>query len=257
MDDRIRDRRRSVRQGRGRRRAIPIIVLIILVAAGGTFLWLRSSSVFAVKTVTATATERITREDIAGATAPAVGVSLLRVSTGEVKKALAALPYVRSVEVYRDFPNTLEIELVEYEPLARVQASEGNVWLVSDDGRVLERVTPPRGYSLPLVIPAMSITLELGTQAPGEIIAALPVVRELLSGDVADKLPDVKQVDVNAAGEVGLTLADGSQLRLGTTDDLEQKLNAAVDAIERYVKDGKQWEYVDVSVPTRPAVKPK
>jgi hypothetical protein len=44
---------------------------------------------------------------------------------------------------------------------------------------------------------------------------------------------------------------------LGTTDDLEQKLNAAVDAIERYMKDGKQWEYVDVSVPTRPAVKPK
>ena len=69
-----------------------------------------------------------------------MGVSLLRVSTGEVKKALAALPYVRSVDVYRVFPNTLEIELVEYEPLARVQASEGNVWLVSDDGRVLERV---------------------------------------------------------------------------------------------------------------------
>ena len=87
----------------------------------------------------------------------------------------------------------------------------------------------------------MGITLKAGTQAPAEIIAALPVVRALLSGDVADKLPDVKQVDVNAAGEVGLTLADGSQLRLGTTDRPRPEVERCCrQLIERYLKDGKQ-----------------
>jgi cell division protein FtsQ len=254
MDERVRDR---VTQQRGRRRAVLVIVILVLVAAAGLFLWLRSSSVFAVKIVTATATERVTRDDIANATSQTLGVSLLKVSTRALEQALSALPYVRSVQVYRDFPNTLEVELVEYEPLARVQASAGDVWLVSDDGRVLENVTPPRGYSLPLVIPAMPLTLAPGTDAPGEIVGALAVVKELLHGDAAARLPDIKQVDVNAAGEVGLTLADGSQLRLGRPTDLDQKLKAAEAAIEAYSKDGRAWEYVDVSVPTRPAVKPK
>ncbi len=97
-----------------------------MVAAAGLFLWLRSSSVFAVNTVVATATERVTREEIVEATSAAMGVSLLRLSTGAIEEALSALPYVRSAEVYRSFPNGLEVRVVEYEPVARVQASQGD-----------------------------------------------------------------------------------------------------------------------------------
>jgi cell division protein FtsQ len=257
MNDRIRDRRRSVNQKRGRRRAIPIIALILVVAATGSYLWLRSSSVFAVKTITATATERISQKDIAAATASALGVNLLQLSTGRIEEALSALPYVRSADVHRAFPNALEIQLEEYVPLARVQASEGNVWLVSEDGRALERITPPRGYSLPLVIPAASLTLTAGGEVPAEIVAALPVVSQLVTDDIAEKLPDVKQIEVSAAGEVALTLADGSQLRLGRPVNLERKLMVAVDIFQQCLRDNKQVEYVDVSVPERAAVKAK
>lgn len=257
MDDRIRDRRRSVRQQRGRRRAVPIVLLIVVVAAAGAFLWLRSSSVFAVKSVTATATERVTRQDIIDATTEAMGVSLLRVSTGAIEEALSTLPYVRSADVYRSFPNTLEVQVVEYEPLARVQASEGSVWLVSEDGRVLERVAPPRGYSLPLVMPATALSLTAGVRVPAEIVGALPVVSALVTGGMAEELPDVKQVDVSSAGEVALTLADGSELRLGTPTDLDRKLRAYASIIQDCLKVGKQVEYVDVSVPERAAVKVK
>jgi cell division protein FtsQ len=255
MDDRIRDRRRSVNQQRGRRRAIPIAILILVIVAAGLFLWLRSSSVFAVKIITATATEHVGKDEIAQAASPALGVSLLRVSTGAIEDALGALPYVRSADVYRDFPSTLEIRVREYEPMARVQASPGDLWLVSDDGRVLEKVTPPRGYSLPLVIPATSLTLGPGGQLPEEVVAALPVVGLLEEGDLTADLPDVKQVDVTAAGEVGLTLADNTQLRLGRPVELERKLKVAADIFKQNLKAGKQLEYVDVSVPERVAVK--
>ena len=257
MDERIRGRRRSVNRQRGRRRAIPILLLVVVIVAVGVFLWLRSSSVFAVRTITATATEHVTKEDIAAATSPALGVSLLKVSTGSIAKALAAFPYVRKATVYREFPNTLEVRLVEYEPVARLQAGEGNTWLVSEDGRALEKVTPPRGYTLPLVIPANPVSPKAGGTVPDQIVAALPVVTLLVKGGVAAKLPSVKQVTVSAAGEVGLSLADGSELRLGAPTDLERKLTVAAGIIQQCLRDGKQVEYIDVSVPDRAAVKAK
>ena len=60
-----------------------------------------------------------------------------------MKKALLALPYVESVEVTRAFPNTLQIRLVEYEPVARVKVGEGPTYLVSDTGKVLEDDVEP------------------------------------------------------------------------------------------------------------------
>jgi len=257
MDKRIRDRRRSVNRQRGRRRAWLILPLILVVLAGVLFVWLRSSSVFAVTTITANVTERVSREDISAATRPALGVSLLTLSTGPIEEALSQLPYVRSVEVYRGFPNTLEVRLVEYEPVARLKAADGQVWLVSEDGRALERITPPRGYSLPLVVPANPITCAPGKTVSGEIVAALPVVSLLVTEGIGERLPDVKQVAVSAAGEITVSLADQSELRLGQPDELERKLMVAGDIVQQSLRDGRQLEYLDVSVPERVAVKAK
>ncbi len=257
MDERIRDRRRLVSRQRGRRRAWLVVPLVLLVMAAVLFVWLRSSSVFAVKAITATVTERVSEEDISAATASALGVNLLKLSTAPIEKALLALPYVRSAEVYRGFPHTLEVQLVEYQPVARMQTPDGQMWLVSEDGRALERITPPRGYSLPLVVPVNPTSPVAGSMVSEEIVAALPVVTLLMSKNVGDNMPDAKRVLVASAGEVTVALADGSELRLGPPTELEQKLMVAGEIFQQCLRDGKQLDYVDVSVPSRPAVKPK
>jgi cell division protein FtsQ len=257
MDDRIRERRRSIGRQRGRRRAWFVVPLVVLVVAAVLFVWLRSSSVFAVREITATATERVSKEEIAAVTAPTLGVSLLKLSTGPIEKALLALPYVRSAEVYRGFPHTLEVRLVEYEPVARLQTPDGQTWLVSEDGRALERITPPRGYSLPLVVPANPTSPVAGDTVSEEIVAALPVVMLLKSEEVGGNMPDAKQVVVATAGEVTVVLADGSELRLGRPTELEHKLMVGGEIFQQCLRNDKPVEYIDVSVPSRPAVKPK
>ena len=62
MDEKVRERRRSVSRERGRRRGRTVPAACPVVVAAGAFLWLRSSDVFAVETVTATATEHVTKE---------------------------------------------------------------------------------------------------------------------------------------------------------------------------------------------------
>lgn len=255
MDDRIRDRRRSVNRERGRRRGGLVLVAVLLVVAAVLFLWLRSSDVFAVKRVTATATQRATEQQISGLTSEALGGSLLSLSTGAIEEALLTVPYIRSAEVYRRFPDTLDIRLVEYEPVARLRVGNGATWLVAENGRALEKVSPPRGSGLPLVVSAGTVTPVAGETVPGTIVSALPVVALLETDDIRGKLPAVDRILVSAAGTIVVVLKGGSELRLGGATELERKLMVAIDIIQRYLRDDKQIDYVDVSVPHRPAVK--
>lgn len=254
MDRRVRDRRRSVDRQRGRRRATLVIAFIGVLVVAALFLWLRSSDVFAVKRVTATAVEHVTPGEISRATADVRGASLLRLSTSAIEERLAELPYVRSVEVHRRFPNTLDIRLVEHEPAARLKAENGDLWLVAGDGRALEKSA---ATGLPVVVPDVHVSPQAGTKVPNNIIAALPVAALLRSKGSATSLPPVDRIVVSPTGQVTVVLKDGTELRLGDPIQLKQKLTVAATIIEQYLRDGRQLEYVDASVPDRVAVNAK
>jgi len=254
MDRRVLERRRSVSRQRGHRRATPVFVFVGVLILVALFLWLRSSDVFAVKRVTSTATEHVTPGEISRATAGARGVSLLRLSTGAIENTLSALPYVRSVEVHRRFPNTLDIKLLEYEPAARLRAANGDLWLVAADGRALEKTSTT---VLPLVVSAASVSPVAGKRVANAIIAALPVAALLRDKDTATSLPPTARIFVAATGEVIVALKDGAELRLGEPTQLKQKLTAAAAVIEQCLRVGKEVQYVDASVPDRVAVNAK
>jgi cell division protein FtsQ len=255
MDRRVRERRRLVGQERGRRRAGLIFLCVLAVAAAALFLWLRSSDVFAVKEVSAPVTRHVTEEQIADAVSAARGVSLLKVSTGAIEKTLQVLPYVRSIHVYRRFPNSLDIRLEEYDPVARVRTADGKGWLVADDGRLLERVGSAADSPLPLIVSAGQFVARPGGTIPQAVVAALPVALMLQTPEVAASLPDVEQIAVSAGGDVIVRLQGGTELRLGVPTDLKQKMTVAADLIQKYLILGKTLEYVDASAADRVAVK--
>jgi len=255
MDRRVRERRRLVGQERGRRRAGLIFLCVLAVAAVALFLWLRSSDVFAVEEVSGTVTHHVTPEQLDSAVSAARGVSLLKVSTKAIEKTLEALPYVRSVHVYRRFPDGLEIRLVEYEPVARVRTADGKEWLVADDGCLLEKIGSQTGSSLALIVSAGQFAARPGGTIPQAVVAALPVALMLQTPEVAASLPVVEEIAVSAGGEVVVRLQGGTELRLGVPTDLKQKMTVAADLIDKYLRVGKTLEYVDASAADRVAVK--
>lgn len=253
MDKRLRARRRTVGRERGRRRAGVVLIIVVLIACVALFLWLRSSDVFAVKRVTATATDHVAIEQIYEATAAARGVSLLALSTAAIEAELSALPYVRSVEVHRRFPDTLEVELAEHAPEARVRAPSGDTWLVAEDGRVLEKTT---STELPLIVSVDTLALVAGEYVPAAIAAALPLARLMVSpGSALADMPAMHHISVSTGGDLTVVLAGGTELRLGDSQELEQKLMVAESIIDQHLRDGKRLLYVDASVPDRVAVK--
>jgi cell division protein FtsQ len=256
MDRRVRERRRLVSRERGSRRAGLIFLGVLVVGALAAFLWLRSSDVFAVQSVSVPVTHHVSQQQLAEAVSAARGVSLLKVSTGAIEKTLETLPYVRSIHVYRKFPNGLEIRLQEYDAVARMRNSDGRAWLLADDGRVLERAGSQEGVAaLPLIVTAAQASVKAGETAPQSVMAALPVVLLLQSSQVGAKLPAAEQVSVSTGGEVVVRLQGGTELRLGPPTDLKQKMIVAADIIQKYLRDGKTLEYVDASAADRVAVK--
>ena len=257
MDKRLRERRLQVNRERGRRRAGLIFVVVLAVVAVVAFLWLRSSSVFAVQQVTATVTQHVTKEQIAEAVASARGVSLLKLSTSEIERSLAGLPYVRAIHVYRRFPDGLRVCVEEYQPVARVRDGDGKDYLVADDGRVLEKVTRQAPSSLPLIVTAIEIKAQAGESLPRAVSGAIPVALLVSTKDMVSRLPRVDHIAVAAGGDVVVHLEGGTELRLGEPTNLEQKMMDAAGIIQMYLRDGKSLEYVDASAGGRLAVKAK
>ncbi len=205
--------------------------------------------------VSAPVTHHVTQEQLADAVSAARGVSLLKVSTGAIEKTLEALPYVRSIHVYRRFPNSLEIRLEEYDPVACVRTADGKGWLVADDGRLLEKVGSQATSPLPLIVSASQFVARPGGTTPQAVVAALPVASMLQMPEVAASLPAVEEIAVSAGGDVVVHLQGGTELRLGAPTDLKEKMTVAADLIQKYLRVGKTLEYVDASVADRVAVK--
>jgi cell division protein FtsQ len=251
MDRRVRARRRTVGRERGRKRATVVAVILVVIACAALFLWLRSSDVFAVKRVTATPTEHVTIEEIYEATAAARGVSLLRLSTQQIEAELSDLPYARSVEVHRRFPDTLEVELVECMPVASVRTGSGQIWSVAEDGKVLELANRP---NLPLIVAEDEISPVPGDNLPEILTGALSLAELVATEDLPETLPALDHIAVSTGGELTIFFKGGTELRLGEAQALEQKLTVAASIIEQYLRDGRQLHYVDARVPERPAV---
>jgi cell division protein FtsQ len=254
MDKKVRERRRSIHRERGRRRAglaaLAALVLIILVA----FLVLRSSDVFAVKTIEATSLTHVSAETISQATEVAQGVSLLKIDLDEVRRSLLSVPYVKTVELHRRFPNTLEVVMTEREPAVGVRASNGSDWLVSVEGRILESKSDA---SLPMVTTDVQLAGSPGDYLPRFIVQALPVATIVADKTVVGDIPKATEIRVSAQGSLTVVLTGSIEVRLGDSSDLKQKLKVAAAIVQQYLRDGKTLLYVDVSVPEKAAVKDK
>ncbi len=250
MDKRLRERRRQVNRERGRRRGGLIFLGALVLLAVVAFLWLRSSSVFAVQQVTASVTQHVTEQQIAEAVAPARGVSLLKLSTKDIEKRLSELPYVKEIHVYRRFPDGLDVRVVEREPIARVETG-GRTWLVSGDGRLLEKVSKESFMSLPLVVGSGEFEARTGDRIPQTMVGALSVATLLETEDMISRLPALDRISVGSGGAVVVHLDGGTELRLGEPTDIKQKMMDAAVIIEKYLRVGKSLEYVDASAGDR------
>jgi cell division protein FtsQ len=201
---------------RRRRRLAVLLVLGVLLAgaaAGGRQVLLHAAR-FRVSQVSvsgATGPGGVDPAVIRAASGVSLGEPLVSVRTEEVRRRVAAIPRLATVEVRRDWPGTVRIVVTERTPVALAASAAGPV-LVDATGLAYQNAPRPLP-ALPRLAADRVAPDDPATRAGLAVLAALPPpVRERL-----------REVRAEGPAEVTLLLLGGRQVRWGSPDDSQRK----------------------------------
>ena len=175
--------------------------------------------------------------------------NLLLMSTTEVAQAVRGLAWVKRAEVDRKLPGTLRVNIVERVPALALQASEAR-WTIDRQGHVLAPGAPKRLATVAAVSDEEIVVGERVTSA--EVQGALAVFRI-----IPDRLRrNVEAIFAPGSERISLSLESGLLIRLGAAEKLRAKSSVLTALLGRIRSEGVGVGYVDVRVPTSPAVGP-
>ena len=226
-----------------RNRAVLVALAAVALIGLYTF-WFRDSSLVAVKTVKVTGIGKgkldgRLREALVHA---GLGMTTLDASQAELVKAARPYPSVQEVSIDPTFPSTLNVKVTKRSPVALIGEGSGAVG-VAEDGRVMRGV--PVGKD---PLPQLPLTA-----APKGSWVGGPVLEQAEMLGAAPK-PLLRYVDhsFNGTSGIGVELDGGVDLLFGTAGNADQKWQAAAAVLSD--PELGPLDYVDLSVPRRPAV---
>jgi cell division protein FtsQ len=244
--------RQAGARARTRRSRAPRLALALgaclAILAGGAYVAARETSLFALRTLEVRGAQPPVVVAVEQALEPLEGTSLVSLDASDVERRLEALPAVRSAQVDRRFPHTIDVRVVQERPVAVVRLGDAS-WLVAASGRVIEALDLgelsrlPRIWldeTAPVPEPGATLTAEQGAgaaRAVAEIPAGFPARVQSVRG---------------SADELLFVLASSTELRLGPSVDVRRKLLVAGAVLEELRRERTRLTYLDVSLPERP-----
>lgn len=214
------------------RAALPWAVLAGVLAVAGLAAWIVfGTSVFGVRHVRVAGTQILTPAQVAEAAAVPMSRPLASLDLAGMRDRVAALPPVERVRVFRAWPDTVVVEIVERTAVAAVPL-EGRFAIVDGSGVVFRSVVE-RPADLPIVRVAAPGRDDPATRAGLVVLAALtPQLREQLV-----------EVVVSGPARVSLRLRGDRRVVWGDASRSDLKARVATALLER------EGETIDVSAP--------
>jgi cell division septal protein FtsQ len=222
------------------------VVLAVLTAAMVALymLWFRDSSLVAVKTVRVegTGSSALDRRLEEALTDAGLEMTTLHVRHAVLTEAALAFPLVDSVSADPSFPSTLTVKVTKRRPAGLIGDGSEAV-AVAGDGTILRGLPTDHLHlpQLPLSSPPKGPRLHGPMLQQAEILGAAPAAL-------------LRYVEDSFSGPngVGVTLDGGVELGFGDATQAVKKWNAAAAVLSD--PDLGPLDYVDLSVPGRPAV---
>jgi cell division protein FtsQ len=223
------------------RRLIAAGVLAAVLAAG-YFLWLRDSSLVAVRDVRVIGVTANAAEVNAALEGAAREMTTLHVRVDDLEAAVRAYPTVAEVSAEPSFPHGLTIHVTEHRPVALVDAGETEV-PVAGDGTLLGGLDV-EGMELPILEGQAGDPAERLEEEGRDQAAVLGAAPEPLLGVVEETAMSAEGVEATLEGGVVLQFGDPS--RAATKWEAASRILADQDL--------GALTYIDLRAPERPAV---
>lgn len=207
------------------------------------------SPVLAVDRVTVVGARHTTAREVARAAALDNDDNLLLLSTGDVARAVEELPWVKRAEVDRMLPGTVRVRITERRPAAILTLGAA-AWTLDGRGRVLSE---GRVGDLPVIGGVAAGAIRPGTVVEAaEVVHALRAFRRLPPG-LRDR---VVAIVAPTLERISFSLEDQTLIRYGAAERMAAKNSVLQALLDRLQEEGRAATYIDVRVPTSPAVAP-
>lgn len=232
-------RKRFVRRQWARRWGVWRYVLLAALAIGALVagVWLIFfSSVLAVTGVDVEGNRLLSEEEIARAAAVPTGEPLARADLDAIRARVEALPAVESVDVSRQWPDQVRVEVDEREAVAVVVLDDRYRGLDANGVVFRDYPRPPRG--LPVI--------RIAPDTRGEAMAEGAAVVGVLPAEITRQIEYVELVTVD---EISLQLRNGDTVVWGSSEDAGDKARVLAALLQQ---DGTVY---DVSVPGHPTIR--
>ncbi len=246
-----------------RRIGIVLACLAVLVGAGVALYF---SPAFTIEEVSVQGADHLTSQDMAALASIEPGATLLNVDTGAIEQSVLRDAWVEQVQVRREFPAKLVIDVTERSIAAIVQVPENEAkvvqdWAIASDGMWLMAIPAqdselgqtlsPQIYEdaarvLTITDVPYGITPEIGTLCTDENVNNALAIIEGLSPEFA---AEVKTVSATDAASTLLVLNNGVEIAFGEADYIDEKEQICQKIMED--NEGKV-AYINVRVVDRP-----
>ena len=151
----------------------------------------------------------------------------INISNAE-KRLLGKMPYLKTVNISRQFPTTLKVEIVEETVLGAVYTADGFA-IISDTGKVLQEgvLTLPEG--MPRIVGLKNQSYDTGSYLNESVSSGGGLQKEILSLQIvsqqlaAYQFDDITYYDVIDLRDIKVMIEDRLLLELGSDTDMEYK----------------------------------
>jgi len=225
---------------------------------------------FKVDSVTVSGCVKYTAWDVSEAAGIELGSNLLTVSRAQIGgNIISRLPYVDTVRVGINLPDTVNIEITELDAVYAIEDADGNWWLMNDQGRIVDQTNSITAKDYTRVLGVKLEPAQIGAQAVAKeaTVETIPM-EELLEGEqtlpsVTMNVPvgvtqaerlrtalvvlqalgqnsvsgHVDSVDLTSLTAIEMWYEDRFRINLGDTGQLEYKmqvLKATINQMESY-----------------------
>lgn len=194
-----------------------------------------------------TSTSQLSEKEISEVkqiTSPLKGDQIYRLKLSQTRKDLNDLSYIKTAEVSKKWPGTINVVIQRRVPVAAIETDKGYV-LLDAEGMIFEKTATP-DKSLPLLDGMDKVTYT-------KIIPNKSFI-SILDNVPADMKGQILRIS-SAKGGYNVVLSDGITIRLGKDSEMKEKMSIAWSII--LTKGRKGIGYIDVSVPSIPVSGPR
>ena len=224
--------------------SIGFLIILIL-----TSFILLKSSFFNINEITVQGLNKLEEKEIINLAEIELGINILKVNLEEAGARVKLHPKVKEVELSRNFPNQIIIEVKEREPVAIIPYEDGFIE-VDEEGVILARIENVSRINLPLLTGIEIKSRTLGTEVGDENIKAGIKFLKAMPDRLVKQL---SEINVSNEHQVIIYTTSSTQIRLGSPERIKEKMTM----LEKILKNSpsKDIEYIDISFDGQPVFK--